>query len=233
MHPSPDTLIPFATKSDLAYTRVRALILSGELEPGAVLPQVTLARTIGISTTPLREALRRLRQEGLVSLDAHRDARVAPLDATEARELVELRQSLDPLAASLAASRRTDDELSEIATVLAGLESLSSHPSLEQLEHHRRFHAAIYRAAHNALLADALDGLWDKSDRYRLHALEDEREEADRTRSAEEHRLLFEAVRDGDSEGAAEVMRRHVAASLGAQAAERLSDDHRDGGRNR
>jgi DNA-binding GntR family transcriptional regulator len=230
----PEDRAPFATKSDLAYTRVRALILSGELEPGAVLPQATLARTIGISTTPLREALRRLRQEGLVSLDAHRDARVAPLDAKEARELVELRQSLDPLAASLAATRRTEDELAQIVSVLAGLESLSSHPSLEQLEHHRRFHAAIYRAAHNTLLTEALDGLWDKSDRYRLRVLEDARDEADRARSAEEHRLLFEAVRNSDSEAAADVMRRHVAASLGARAAERLTrDDHRDGGRNR
>lgn len=227
-----EDVVPFATKSDLAYRRVRALILTGGLEPGAVLPQATLARTIGMSTTPLREALRRLRQEGLVSLDAHRDARVAPLDATEARELVELRQSLDPLAASLAASRRTEAELEEIGSVLAGLESLSSHPSLEQLEHHRRFHAAIYGAAHNTLLAEALDGLWDKSDRYRLHALEDERDERDRARSADEHRLLFAAVRDGDSETAAEVMRRHVTASLGARAAQRLSDQ-RDGGRSR
>ena len=57
-----------------------------------------------MSTTPLREALRRLKQEGLVELDAHRDARVRPLDATEARDLLELRRSLDPLAASLAAA---------------------------------------------------------------------------------------------------------------------------------
>jgi DNA-binding GntR family transcriptional regulator len=224
-------VFPFATKSDLAYTRMRALILTGRLAPGAVLAQASLAKEIGMSTTPLREALRRLRQEGLVTLDAYRDARVAPLGATEARELVELRQSLDPLAASLAAGRRTEDELAEIAAVLAGLESLPSHPSLEQLDHHRRFHAAIYRAAHNTLLSDALDGLWDKSDRYRVHALEVERDERDRTRSAEEHRLLFAAVRDGDSEAAADVMRRHVAASLGARAAERLDD--RDGGPNR
>jgi DNA-binding GntR family transcriptional regulator len=229
-----EAVSPFATKSDLAYARVRALILTGQLEPGAVLPQATLARAIGMSTTPLREALRRLRQEGLVSLDAHRDARVAPLDATEARELVELRQSLDPLAASLAAGRRTDAELAEIGSVLDGLESLSSHPSLDQLEHHRRFHAAIYRAAHNTLLADALDGLWDKSDRYRVHALEGERDEHDRRRSADEHRLLFAAIRDGDSEAAADVMRRHVAASLGARAAEQLTGtDDGDGGRSR
>ncbi len=76
----------FATKSELAYTRVRALILSGELAPGAVLPQTALAQQIGISTTPLREALRRLKQEGLVELDAHRDARVRPLDAAELAE---------------------------------------------------------------------------------------------------------------------------------------------------
>lgn len=228
-----DAPVPFATKSDLAYTRVRALILTGRLQPGAVLPQASLAREIGMSTTPLREALRRLRQEGLVTLDAHRDARVAPLDATEARELVELRQSLDPLAASLAASRRTEEELAEIGAVLAGLESLPSHPSFEQLDHHRRFHAAIYRAAHNALLAEALDGLWDRSDRYRVHALEVERDEGDRARSAEEHRLLLAAVRDGDGEAAADVMRRHVAASLGARAAERLNDDDGDGGPSR
>ena len=214
----------FSTKSDLAYTRVRRLILSGELGPGEVLPQATLARTIGMSTTPLREALRRLKQEGLVELDAHRDARVAPLDPAEARDLVELRQSLDPLAASLAAERRTGTELDAVHEALDGLESLSSHPSIEALDHHRRFHAAIYRAAHNRLLADALDGLWDKSDRYRLVALADERDEADRARSADEHRLLYEALRDGDAPAAADVMRRHVAASLGAQAAERLAE---------
>src|SRR4051794_36235762 len=59
----------YATKSDFAYTRVREQILSGELEPGSVINQAVLAREIGISTTPLREALRRLMQQGLVELD--------------------------------------------------------------------------------------------------------------------------------------------------------------------
>ena len=66
----------FATKSDLAYTRVRGLILSGELGPGAVLPQAALARTIGISTTPLREALRRLKQEGLSIILVEQNAKL-------------------------------------------------------------------------------------------------------------------------------------------------------------
>jgi DNA-binding GntR family transcriptional regulator len=213
----------FATKSDLAYTRVRGLILSGELAPGAVLPQAALAQQIGISTTPLREALRRLKQEGLVELDAHRDARVRPLDATEARDLLELRRSLDPLAASLAAQRRTDTDLDELRGALDGLEALSTSPSLAQLESHHRFHAAIHRASHNALLVQTLDGLWVKTDRYRRHGLETGRSDDELEARATEHRQLFEAVRDGDADAAADLMRRHVETCLGARSADRLA----------
>ena len=214
----------FATKSDLAYTRLRELILSGELEPGAVLPQAALAQTIGISTTPLREALRRLKQEGLVDLDAHRDARVRPLDAAEARDLLELRGSLDPLAASLAAQRRTEADLTDLQAALDGLEALPARPSAAQLESHHRFHAAIHRASHNALLVETLDGLWVKTDRYRRHGLEAGRSDEERDARATEHRRLFEAVRDGDAETAADLMHRHVATSLGARSADRLAD---------
>jgi DNA-binding GntR family transcriptional regulator len=214
----------FSTKSDLAYDRVRELVLSGDLAPGAVIPQGSLARTIGISTTPLREALRRLKQEGLVELDAHRDARVRPLDATEARDLLEMRRSLDPLAAALAAERRTEADLMDAGDALDGLESLSSSPSAAQLESHHRFHAAIHRASHNALLVQTLEGLWVKTDRYRRHGLEAGRSDEERDARAAEHRSLFEAVRDGDPHTAAELMRRHVETSLGARSLERLAD---------
>ena len=213
----------FSTKSDLAYDRVRHLIVSGELAPGSVLAQASLARTIGISTTPLREALRRLKQEGLVELDAHRDARVRPLDATEARDLLELRRSLDPLAAALAAQRRTESDLADVRAALDGLEALSSSPSAAQLASHHRFHSAIHRASHNALLVQTLDGLWVKSDRYRRHGLETGRSDEERDARATEHRRLFEAVRDGDPETAAELMRRHVETSLGARSLDRLA----------
>jgi DNA-binding GntR family transcriptional regulator len=222
--PSPPGAPAFTTKSDLAYTRVRDLILSGDLAPGAVLPQAALAQSIGISTTPLREALRRLKQEGLVELDAHRDARVRPLDVAEARDLLELRRSLDPLAASLAAQRRTEADLADLRAALEGLESLSSRPSAAQLESHHRFHAAIHRASHNLLLAQTLDGLRVKSDRYRRHGLEPGRTDEERDARATEHRLLFEAIRDSDPDAAVERMRRHVETSLGARSLDRLAD---------
>jgi len=217
-----ETAAVFATKSDFAYTRVRELILSGELEPGAVINQAILARQIGISTTPLREALKRLKQQGRVELDAHRDARVAALDAEEARDLLEVRRSLDPLAASLAAERRTAADLAAIREAAAGVEPLPPDFGVEHLIAHRRFHAAIYRASHNDLLIATLDGLWDKADRYRRVGLAQERSAEERERTAQEHARLVACVLDGDAEGAAAVMRTHNGTGLGARAAWRL-----------
>jgi DNA-binding GntR family transcriptional regulator len=218
-----ETAAPFATKSEFAYTRVRELILSGELEPGAVINQAVLARQIGISTTPLREALKRLKQQGLVELDAHRDARVAPLDAEEARDLLEVRRSLDPLAANLAADRRTKQDVAEMRASLDGLQALPSNPSVQQLVAHRRFHTAVYRASHNALLVETLDGLWDTADRYRRHGLQVERTDDERAEKDREHRLLFEAIVEGDGFTAADVMTAHIETSLGAKSAWRLA----------
>jgi DNA-binding GntR family transcriptional regulator len=221
----------FVTKGDLAYRRVRQLILSGELAPGTVLPQAALARTIGMSTTPLREGLRRLAQEGLVDLDAHRDARVRGLDAVEIRDLLEVRLALEPLAAGLAARRRTDEDLALLADALEGLESLPDDPTPAQLETHHRFHAAVHRCSHNAPLVEVLDGVWVKSDRYRRHGLAEGRTDEEREARATEHRLLYGAIRDRDEETAADLARRHAETSLAARSADRLAGSPDDADR--
>lgn len=215
---------PYETKSEYAYRELRRRILGGDLAPGSGINQFTLAKAIGISTTPLREALKRLKGEGLVELDAHRDARVTPLRAEEARDLLELRRALDPLAVALAAERRTDADVKAIREAAEGLRALPGDPEDEDLVAHRRFHAALYRASHNALLVEALDGLWDKTDRYRRLALEVDRGDAARERTDREHRALVDLVVAGDAEGASAVMREHVDTSLGAQAAWRLHE---------
>jgi len=219
---------PYATKSDYAYTRLRDGILTGEFQPGTVLHQATLAKTIGISTTPLREAMRRLMTEGLVELDAHRDARVSALTAEEARDLLEVRRSLDPLAASLAAQRRTKEDIHAMREAAASLQPLPDEVSVVDLVAHRRFHTAIYVASHNDLLIGTLDALWDKADRYRRLGLQVKREQPERDQKEHEHAELLDAVIRGDSDAAAEVMRQHIATSLGAKAASRLGagDEH-------
>jgi DNA-binding GntR family transcriptional regulator len=211
----------YSTKSDFAYTAMREKILSGEFAPGQVLNQATLARTIGISTTPLREALRRLKSEGLVELGAHRDAKVTDLSAEEARDLLEVRRSLDPLATALAAERRTKADIKAIREA-ADVEPLLREFGVDHLIAHRRFHTAIYRASHNDLLISTLDGLWDKADRYRRLGLAVERSQEERDQKSREHARLVECVVAGDADAAAAVMHEHISTSLGAKAATRL-----------
>ena len=215
------TVAAYASKSDYAYMRVRELILSGELEPGEVINQETLAARIGISTTPLREALRRLKQSGLVELGTPA-ARVSQLNAEEARDLLELRRSLDPMAVALAADRRTRADIAAIRSAAEGLQPLPGHPPLAMLVAHRRFHTTLYEASHNDLLIETLDRLWDKADRYRLHGLQVERSDEERAQKAHEHSMLVELIISGDGEGAAQVMRSHIDTSLGAKSAWRL-----------
>jgi DNA-binding GntR family transcriptional regulator len=217
---------PALTKADYAYSEVRERIMSGALPSGAVLNQEALAAELDVSTTPLREAMRRLSSEGLVVLGAHRDARVAPLTAAEARSLYEVRQQLDPLAVRLAAERRDDVDRARIRAAAASLEPLDAGSGLAALEAHRAFHAALYRASHNDLLVGLLDGLWDKADRYRRAALQ-AREDSpdDRVRVQAEHQAMMAAVLDGDPDAAEEHMRRHVANSLGRRAIDVLGGD--------
>ncbi|GAA1313103.1 GntR family transcriptional regulator [Saccharothrix xinjiangensis] len=210
----------FQTKAEFAYHEVRRRVLTGALAPGAVINQGLLAEEIGISTTPLREALKRLKAEGLVELGAHRDAE---LRAEEARDLLEVRRALDPLAARLAAARRTDEDVRAMREAAVGLHALPPDQAYDELLAHRRFHAALYRASHNALLVEALDGLWDKTDRYRRLALEAGRDEAERAKKDHEHAALLDLVVSGDGDGAAALMLAHVETSPGAPAARRLS----------
>jgi DNA-binding GntR family transcriptional regulator len=215
----------FVTKSDYAYTRIREAILSGEYEPGTVLHQSMLAKTIGISTTPLREAMRRLSTEGLVELEGHRDARVSTLTAEEARDLLEVRRSLDPLAASLAAERRTRDDIGRMRESLKSVKPLPSNPSVHDLVTHRAFHTAVYESSHNELLVSSLNGLWDKADRYRRMGLEVVRAQHELEQKDREHHELFDAIVRGDAADASAVMLQHINTSLGAKAATRLGAD--------
>lgn len=207
------------TKSAYAYDELRRRILTGQIKPGSVFSQTMLAQELGVSTTPLREALRRLAAEGMVQLDSHRDARVTPLTADEARNLYVIRENLDPLAAALAATSRTPDDVSSIEAALKRLTPLSDSSDLDALTAHRNFHRAIYMASHNPLLIGILEGLWDKADQYRQIGLQNQQDSsADQDRVQQEHVQIAEAVIAGQADRAREVMQRHVLGSLGRRA---------------
>ncbi len=197
------------TKTDLAYLQIRRKILEGELAPGASLDQETLAVSLGLSTTPVREALRRLESERLVINRVHRDTLVAPLSRETVEEVYAVRLSLDPLAAALTAARATDSEREQI--VAAWREKPVKDDPVSHVYLNRRLHRSVYASSGNAVLADMLDSLWDLSDRYRLVICKDA---AVVKTAKEEHAAIVAAVTHGDADQAATLMHEHLAGSL-------------------
>ncbi|OZD08796.1 GntR family transcriptional regulator [Rhodococcus sp. 06-156-3C] len=218
----PDTAF---TKNDYAYAQLRTRILTGDLAAGSVIGQAKLAAELGVSTTPLREAIRRLAAEGMIDLEAHRDARVTSVSAEEARHLYQVRESLDPLATSLAALNRTNSDIAKIEFALSRLEPITDAGDLEALLRHREFHRSVYCASGNPVLVDILERLWDKADRYRLVGLRHGGDsKRDRSRVESEHTAIYEAVAAGDADAASQRMSEHIRHSLGRRAIVALGD---------
>lgn len=214
----------FVSKSDYAYAELRGQILSGTLPAGARLAQYDLAESLNMSITPLREAIRRLSSEGLVTVETHRDVRVSTMSSDEARQLFEVRLSLDPTAAELAARRRTDEDIAVMRSAVARLLPVTRQWGEEALTAHRAFHQALYRASHNDVLIRLLDDLWDKSDRYRRLGLDLPPGDEPRTRDLQEHHKLVDLIEDGRAAEAAQLMRDHITHSLTATAISALED---------
>lgn len=207
---------PTTSKADVAYAHIRQQILDGSLEAGSPLAQYDLAAELGISITPLREAVRRLSGEGWIRLDTHRNARVAELDLHEARQLLEARRALEPAAVALAAERRTDEDVVRMQEALERLRPVTRKWGEPALAAHREVHRSLYAASHNDVVARMLDDLWDKSDRYRRVGLQLPPGGEDRTRDFEEHHELVRLVVAQDAAAAAELMSAHIDHSLAA-----------------
>jgi DNA-binding GntR family transcriptional regulator len=217
------------TKTDAAYGELRRGILHGSIPPGAFLEQEVLAAQLQLSTTPVREALRLLEAEGLVESVAFRKVRVTLLSRRELRELYLVRQNLDPLAASLAASAATDEQIARTQQILLTGELKSE----ERLIMNREFHRSIYVASGNSVLIDFLDSLWDRADRYRfvLAQLPPESPDAVPANPAaadKMHLAMVDALIRRDAEELSALMRDHLTGSI--LHLDMLSDDlERDG----
>jgi DNA-binding GntR family transcriptional regulator len=204
------------TKAEAAYAELRASILDGRLPPGSALDQAALAVSYQFSTTPVREALRRLEAEQLVVVQAHRGPRVAPLSPPELHHLFAVRLELDPLAASLAATEATDAQVAA-TRALAG-RAVSS--IAERVATNRDFHRSIYVACGNPVLTQILDSLWNRCDRYRFLLVDSSvsLEHADA-----EHLAMAEPVAAHDAHKLWTLVRGHVEHSYGQLA--KLADE--------
>ena len=192
-----------------AYRRLLMEIRAGTLKPGDRLLEADLATRLGISRTPVREAIRQLEADGLVVHVPRVGAAVRGLDPGEVTELYEMRSVLEGTAARLAARAASVVELEELAAINAELAAARGDPDrLHELN--RQFHAALLDAARNRYLARSVAGL--QKTLLLLGPTTLDREE--RVRSAvEEHAQVLEALRARDETAAELAMRRHVSAA--------------------
>ena len=196
---------------DLAYERIRRLVLDGDIAPGERLGQVELAERLGISRTPVREALRRLSAEGFVDLHPNRGFWAADLGLDAVLRRLEVRLILEPGIARLATERRTDRHLAELTRAITREEKARS--GLAAHDASREFHFVLARATGNEEHVRILDSLWLVEVGRRLlsrRATEVEWQGAD----VAEHREIAAAVAERRGDDAARLMEAHVRAAV-------------------
>jgi DNA-binding GntR family transcriptional regulator len=204
-------IAPPPTVVDVAYERLRALVLSGDIAPGARLGQVELAERFGISRTPIREALRRLSGEGLVDFHPNRGFRVADLGLDAVLRRLEVRAIVEPGIARLAAERRTPQDLRALHQSIAR-ESRARTASAAH-DASRDFHVALARATHNDELVRTLESLWIVEVGRRLLSRRSATQDWVPPDIAD-HRAIALAVAHRDAERAAALMAAHIDSAL-------------------
>lgn len=193
---------------DTVVGRLRDLIVEGALAPGARIAERQLCESLGISRTPLREALKVLASEGLVELLPNRGARVARLDERDVEDMFQVMGALEALAGTLACAHITEAELAEIAAL--HYEMLAQYTRRKLPEYFRlnqAIHAAIVAAARNSILAATYQSLAGRIRRARYLAnLSDERWR----HAVEEHEAILQALQARDGARLARLLEEHL-----------------------
>ena len=193
---------------DVVFNTLRTSILTGELKPGERLMEIHLADKLGVSRTPIREAIRKLELEGLVTMIPRRGAEVAQITEKNLRDVLEVRRALDALAVELACERITEDELAELKKACENFELETKRGNANQVaQADVELHDIILKASGNERLMQMISKLSQQMYRYRLEYVKDE---ANYKRLIAEHRVIYEAIRDRDRQTGAEAIKNHI-----------------------
>lgn len=202
-----DTSSVFQTREEFVGQKLREAILLGQLKPGDRLEQNEIADMLGVSRSPVREAIRTLAAEGLVDVYPHRGAVVAELSVDELEEIFLIRSMLEGMAARLATLSMTADDIAELETILGDIDHTRD---LDRwLELNRRFHHTLYQAAGRPRLFSLVENLRNTTAPYTRQFIAS----AEHIETAQEHhRTILNACADGDSMLAEEETQKHMEA---------------------
>lgn len=193
---------------DVVFNTLRQAILKGELAPGERLMEIQLAERLGVSRTPIREAIRKLELEGLVLMIPRKGAEVAKISEKSLRDVLEVRRSLEELAIELACQRMTPEAVEELERKQEEFkEAVEQGNPMEIAETDEAYHDVIYKGTCNDRLVQMINNLREQMYRYRLEYIKDEDK---RQILLLEHDNILRAVRQRKVQEAKEAMREHI-----------------------
>lgn len=202
------TMNEYLPLRDVVFNTLRQAILRGELKPGVRLMEIQLANKLGVSRTPIREALRKLELEGLVNMVPRKGAEVADITEKSLRDVLEVRKALEELSVQLACEKITEEEIEELKRAAERFkDTLDDQDVTKIAEADVAFHDIIYTATDNQKLILLLNNLREQMYRYRVEYLK--KEEAYPQLIAE-HEELIDNISKRNKEEATRIMCEHI-----------------------
>lgn len=198
----------FLPLREVVFDTLREAILTGDLHPGERLPEIQLAQQLGVSRTPVREAIRKLEIEGLVVMSPRKGAEVASITEKQLKDVLEVRKALEELAVEMACRRITKEDIKGLQIAHQEVKKLAGKKELSGLVRaDMTFHDVIYKAADNEQLIQILNKLRQQMYRYRMEYL---KQYENHDLIVAEHEVIFEAVCDRNEKAATEAIRMHI-----------------------
>lgn len=193
---------------DVVFNTLRQAILNGELEPGERLMEIQLAERLGVSRTPVREAIRKLELEGLVEMIPRKGAEVAKITEKNLKDVLEVRRALEELAVEIACEKMTDEMLEELKKTLKDFVNSTKGKDLKAIaEADVKFHDVIYFSTDNQRLIQILNNLREQMYRYRIEYIKDYSQHA---RLIAEHEEIIASIENRDKARGTKAIQSHI-----------------------
>ena len=193
---------------DVVFNTLRQAILRGELKPGERLMEIQLANKLGVSRTPIREAIRKLELEGLVLMIPRKGAEVAEITEKNLMDVLEVRKALEELAVELACDRISEEQIEELRVAAKEFQRVSkSGDGTRIAEADVKFHDVIFMATDNQRLISLLNNLREQMYRFRVEYL---KQKEYYPKLMEEHQQIIETIEKRDKKGACGIIGKHI-----------------------
>jgi DNA-binding GntR family transcriptional regulator len=202
------TMNEYLPLRDVVFNTLRQAILKGELEPGERLMEIQLAERLGVSRTPIREAIRKLELEGLVNMVPRKGAEVARITEKDLNDVLEVRCALEELAVELACKKITKDQIGELKNTLVQFKKATKGNDLTEIaESDVQFHEIIFEATKNTRLIQMINNLREQMYRYRVEYLKDKEVYG---KLVEEHESIIRNIEEANIEAARKDINAHI-----------------------